>query len=48
MAIAHGGTTLTGTTDGQGKTYLYNLEPGDWTVSEEARVGWRLASGYEK
>jgi serine-aspartate repeat-containing protein C/D/E len=41
-----GNTTLQAVTDGQGLAYFYNLTPGDWTVTEEEKTGWRPASGY--
>ena len=47
MTATQGKTTLKNTTDGQGLTYFYNLPPGEWIITEEDKVGWRPAEGYD-
>jgi len=42
----YGDVTLTEKTDGTGEACFYNLEAGDWTVTEESKEGWKPAAGY--
>jgi LysM repeat protein len=41
-----GSNSIQAVTDGQGLAYFYNLTPGEWTVMEEEKTGWRPADGY--
>jgi len=46
ITVSDGHTTLTATTDSEGKCRFENLAPGTWTVEEEQKSGWMPVAGY--